>query len=75
MTGVVHEADDAYSLSEASVPDHVVSWSDFSLQHKTVRKLTGSVIKIFQAFTGFVILITCWSSVVVEVSRAVSGMF
>ena len=53
-------------LTLSGAPDRVVSWSDFSLQHKTVRKLTGSVIQFFQAFTGFVILITCWYSVVVE---------
>ena len=53
-------------LTLSGAPDRVVSWSDFSLQHQTVRNLTGSVIQFFQAFTGFVILITCWSSVVVE---------
>ena len=55
-------------LTLSGAPDRVVSWSDFSRQHKTVRKLTGSVVRFFQALklTGFVILITCWSSVVVE---------
>ena len=55
-------------LTLSGAPDRVVSWSDFSRQHKTVRKLTGSVVQFFQALklTGFVILITCWSSVVVE---------
>ena len=53
-------------LSLSGAADRVVSWSDFSLQHKTVRKLTGPVVQFFQAFRGFVILITCWSSVVVE---------
>ena len=53
-------------LTLSGAHDHVVSWCDFSLQHKTGRKPTGSVVKFFQAFTGFVILITCWSSVVVE---------
>ena len=62
-------------LTLSGVPDRVVSWSDFSLQHKTVRKLTGSVIQFLQTFTGFVILRTCWSSVVVELLAAVSGIF
>ena len=53
-------------LTLSGAPDRIVSWSDFSLQHKTVRKLTRSVVQFFQAFTEFVILITCWSSVVVE---------
>ena len=53
-----------FTLSGA--PDRVVSWPDFSLRHKTVRKLTGCVIQFSQAFTGFVILVTCWSSMVVE---------
>ena len=53
-------------LTLSGAPDRVVSWSDFSRKHKTVRKLTGSVLQFFQAFTRFVILITCWSSVVVE---------
>ena len=53
-------------LTLSGARDRVVSWSDFSLQHKNVRKLTGFVIEYFQAFTGFVIFITCWSSVVVE---------
>ena len=46
----------------SGAPDHVVSWSDFSLQNKNVRKLTGFVVQFFRAFTGFVILVTCWSS-------------
>ena len=46
-------------LTLSGAPDRVVSWSDFSLQHKTVRKPTGSVVQLFQAFTGFVILVTC----------------
>ena len=32
----------------SGAPDRVVSWSDFSLQHKTVRKLTGSVAQFFK---------------------------
>ena len=53
-------------LTLSGTPDSVVSWSDFSLQHKKVRKSYSICRTIFQAFTGFVILITCWSSVVVE---------
>ena len=62
-------------LTLSRAPDRVVSWSDFSLQHKNVRKLTGFVVQFFQGFTGFVILITCWYSVVVELQAAVSGLF
>ena len=53
-------------LTLPGAPDRVVIWSDFSLKHQIVRKLTGSVIQFFPACTGFVILLTCWSSVVVE---------
>ena len=53
-------------LTLSGAPDRVVSWIDFLLQHKTVKKLTGSVIQFFQAFKEFVVLITCWYSVVVE---------
>ena len=53
-------------LTLSGAPDCVVNWSDFSFQHTTVRKLTIYAIQFFQAFTGFVILIACWSSVVVE---------
>ena len=49
-------------LTLSGAPDRFVSWPDFLLQHKIVRKLTGFVVQFFQAFTGFVILITCWSS-------------
>ena len=62
-------------LTLSRAPDRVVSWSDFSLHHKKVRTLTGFVIQFSQAFTGFVILTTCWSSVVVELQEAVSGIF
>ena len=42
-------------LTLSGAPDRVVSWSDLSLQNKTVRKVMGSVVQFFQAFTGFVI--------------------
>ena len=50
-------------LTLSGAPDRVVSWSDFSLYHKKVRKLNRILSHIFQTFTGFVILTTCWSSV------------
>ena len=50
-------------LTLSGVPDRVVSWSEFSLQHKKVRKLNRICHTFFQAFTGFVILTTYWSSV------------
>ena len=37
-------------------PDRVVSWSDFSLLYKTVRKLNRIVVQFFHTFTRFVIL-------------------
>ena len=55
MTGVV--------LTLFGAPDRVFSWSDFSLQHKKLRKLNRICRTISQAFTGIVILTTCWSSV------------
>ena len=62
-------------LTLSGAPDHVVSWSDFSLQHKKVRKLNRFVVQFFQAFTGFVILTICWSSVVAELLATVPGTF
>ena len=53
-------------LTLSGAPDRVVSWSDLSLSHKTVRKLNRICQTIFQAFTGFLTFSTCWSSVVVE---------
>ena len=56
-------------LTLSGAPDRVVSWSDFSLLHIKGRKLNRICHTSFQAltaFTGFVILTTCWSSVVVE---------
>ena len=50
----------------SGAPAGFVSWFDFLLVHKTVRKLNSICRTIFQAFTRFVILTTCWSSVVIE---------
>ena len=48
----------------SGAPDCVVSWSDFSLQHKESQKTKQDLsYSFFQAFTGFVILTTCWFSV------------
>ena len=50
-------------LTLSGAPDRVASRSEFSLEHKTVRKLNRICrIQFFQAFTGFVILTKCWSS-------------
>ena len=53
-------------LTLSGAPDRVISWSDFSLQHKKVRKLNRICRTILSSFTGFVILTACWSSVVIE---------
>ena len=47
----------------SGAPDHVVSWSDFSLQHKKVRKLYRICHTIFSSFYRICLLTTCWSSV------------
>ena len=54
-------------LALSGAHDRVVSWSDFSFFQKIVRNLNKICRTIFHAFTGFFILTTCWSSVVVEV--------
>ena len=53
-------------LTLSGVPDRVFILSNFSLQHKKSENYTGFVVQFFQAFTGFLILTTCWSFVVVE---------
>ena len=59
-------------LTVSGVPGRVVSWSDFSLQHKKVRKLNRICRGIFSGFyrichfDNMLVLCGCWFSVVVE---------
>ena len=59
-------------LTLSGTPDHVVSWSDFSLQHKKVGKLNRICHTISSSFYSvchfnyMLVLCGCWSSVVVE---------
>ena len=57
-------------LTLSGAPDRVVGWFDFSLQHKKAKELNRICHAIFQAFTGFIILITRWSSVMLSIGSS-----
>ena len=50
-------------LTLSGAPDRVISWSDFSLQHKKVTKLNWICRTIFSSFYRICHLTTCWSFV------------
>ena len=77
VTNIVHEAQ-APGRRCLLYLKHLILLSAGLTSHfclKWSENQTGFVVQLFHAFTGFVILTTCWSSVVVELETAVSGIF
>ena len=70
-------------LTLSGALDHVVSWSNFSLQHKKSENYARFVVKFFQAFTGchfnyMLVLCGCcllWLLSYKQQSLAYSNMF